>query len=73
MISGFFTSFGDIGSGIMSFIKSFFEGVISLFYTAGTDGAFGSFTFLGVCLLSASAIGLFYVVFRFVKSLIKLK
>lgn len=65
--------FAVIGGAISNFATSLASAITSvtgMFYTPGTDGGAGSFTFLGVLLLVTIGIGIVYWSFRLIKSLV---
>lgn len=70
MLSGFWGELSQAGQEVVAFIKTLIENIVSFFYTPGAEGAFGSFTFVGVIALSFLALGLFFGIFRLVRRLI---
>lgn len=73
MHKGFLKSLIDFGSGAAGTFNKVINGVVALIYTPGADGEFGSFTFIGVVMLAAMAIGLFYVVVKWIKGIINMR
>lgn len=73
MHKGFLRSLIDFGSGVAGTFNKVINGVVALIYTPGADGEFGSFTFIGVVMLAAMAIGLFYVVVKWIKGIINMR
>lgn len=61
----------DIVTAVGSLIGSVFDSVVNLIYTS--DGETGSLTVVGVLLLIGIAVGLFFFVFRWVRSLIRIR
>ena len=66
-ISDIFTTLGKVITGFTSTISSLFTGVTAIFWN-GT-----SLTFVGGMSLLALGIGLFYMGFRFIRKLIKMR
>lgn len=71
VVSTIFDTLSQIVVQIVSLMGSLFEGVADIFYTAGEAGAPGSLTFVGTLSLIGVGIGLFWLGFRFIRSLIK--
>lgn len=64
--------FAEITSAVTSFTQTLsgaFNGITSLFYTAGQGSDPGQFTFLGVLVLIGCGVGLVYLVYRIIKGL----
>ena len=72
-ITTLFEALQEIVSSVGSLIGDVFKSVVDLIYTPGTEGASGSLTIVGVLLLITMAVGLFFFVFRWVRSLIKIR
>lgn len=66
-ISEIFTTLGKVVTGFTSTISSLFTGVTAIFWN-GT-----SLTFVGGMSLLALGIGLFYMGFKFIRKLIKMR
>lgn len=66
-ISEIFTTLGKVITGFTSTISSLFTGVTAIFWN-GT-----SLTFVGGMSLCALGVGLFYMGFRFIRRLIKMR
>lgn len=66
-ISEIFTTLGKVITGFTSTISSLFTGVTAIFW----DGS--KLTFVGGMSLLALGIGLFYMGFRFIRKLVKMR
>ena len=66
-ISVIFTTLGKVITGFTSTISSLFTGVTAIFWNGTT------LTFVGGMSLLALGIGLFYMGFRFIRKLIKMR
>lgn len=60
ILADIFPAVGDIVEGFISMLSSALNGVVSIFYTAGVDGAAGSLTVLGWFVLIPVAASLVY-------------
>lgn len=66
--------FTQITAGITAFTQALaqaFSGITALFYTPGEGSAAGSWTFLGVLLLVVVSVGIVYLCYRVISSLIR--
>jgi len=70
-VSAIFDTLSQIIVQIVSLMGSLFEGVADIFYVAGEQGAAGTLTFVGTLSLIGVGISLFWLGFRFIRSLIK--
>ena len=73
MIEGIWEAIASCGEGVINFLTTAINAVVSLFYTPGADGAFGSFTFVGTLALCGLAIGFVWTVIRFVRGLLRMR
>lgn len=64
MIAQFVSVWTELGA----FLVSLFPQLISLFWTAGTDGSGGSLTFVGVMAVIMAGIGVFLLIFNLIRS-----
>lgn len=71
MVSALFTELGNAGTAFIAFLKSLIESVLTIFYTAGTGGATGTFTTVGTLMLVAMAIGVVYSIIGWFGKLIR--
>lgn len=73
IVSTIFTALGEIITGLVTLIGNLFAGVTEIFYVAGTEGASGELTFIGILMLIGVGMGLFWLGFNFIRSLIKMR
>lgn len=69
-ITTMFETLQDIVTAVGSLIGSVFESVVDLIYDSSEGGGL---TVIGVLLLIGVAVGLFFFVFRWVRSLIRIR
>lgn len=69
-ITTIFEALQDIVAAVSSLIGNVFESVVGLIYKSGEGGGL---TIVGVLLLIGVAVGLFFFVFRWVRSLIRIR
>lgn len=69
IISAFTDVFQAMGTWLVSFINS----IIPLFWTEGTSGGTGSLTFLGVLAVIGLAISIFFLVMRVIENFLHLR
>ena len=72
-VTTLFEALKQIVSSVGALIGDVFKSVVDLIYTEGADGTGGSLTIVGVLLLITMAVGLFFFVFRWVRSLIRIR
>lgn len=70
MVNDIFETIGSAISGVIDNMGSVFQNITSLFYTPGTEGGSGSFTFLGILLLITSGVALVYFAFKLIRGLL---
>ena len=73
MVNELFTQLGNGGSQFVTFLKSLIENVFKLVWTPAESGTGGSFTDVGILVVTAMAIGIVFGVIRYVMRLIKLR
>ena len=61
MLSAWLSGLGSGVSGFISFLSNMLTSVVSLFYTAGADGAPGTLTDFGVMAAAALGIGFIFI------------
>lgn len=71
MVADIFQVISDAITNMISALTSALEGVVPLFYEAGTGTASGHFTFLGVLLLIAVGVAIVYWAIRLVMGLVR--
>lgn len=72
-ITTLFEALKQIVASVGSLIGDVFKSVVDLIYTEGADGSGGSLTIVGILLLIATAVSLFFFVLRWIRGLIKLR
>ena len=70
MIDAIMSTLSTIVENFGNVLGKVFNGVTSIFYTAGADGAQGQLTFLGIILLISVGASLVYWAFKLITSLI---
>ena len=70
MIDAIMTTLSTIVENFGNVLGKVFNGVTSIFYTAGAEGASGQLTFLGIILLISVGASLVYWAFKLITSLI---
>ena len=71
MISSMFEVVGQAITAFTTSLASAFSGITQIFYTEGTAGAAGSFTFLGTLLLIAVGVGIVYLAYNVIRALVR--
>lgn len=71
-VTTLFEALQEIVVSVGSLIGEVFQSVVDLIYTPGVEGASGSLTIVGILLLIASAVSLFFFVLRWIRGLIRL-
>lgn len=70
MIDAIMTTLSTVVENFGNVLGKVFNGVTSIFYTAGAEGASGQLTFLGIILLISVGASLVYWAFKLITSLI---
>lgn len=70
MIDAIMSTLSTIVENFGNVLGKVFNGVTSIFYTAGSDGGAGQLTFLGIILLISVGASLVYWGFKLITSLI---
>ena len=70
MIDAIMTTLSTIVENFGNVLGKVFNGVTSIFYTAGSEGGSGQLTFLGIILLISVGASLVYWAFKLITSLI---
>ena len=70
-VTTMFETLQQIVTAVGSLIGNVFESVVDLIYDSSPEG--GGLTVVGVLLLIGVAVGLFFFVFRWVRSLIRIR
>ena len=70
MIDAIMTTLSTIVENFGNVLGKVFNGVTSIFYTAGAEGASGQLTFLGILLLISVGASLVYWAFKLITSVI---
>ena len=70
MIDAIMSTLSTIVENFGNVLGKVFNGVTSIFYTAGAEGASGQLTFLGIILLISVGASLVYWAFKLITSLI---
>ena len=70
MIDAIMSTLSTIVENFGNVLGKVFNGVTSIFYTAGAEGGQGQVTFLGIILLISVGASLFYWAFKLITSLI---
>ena len=73
MVSAIFAQLTSGASSFVDFLTGLFQNVIAIFYTAGSQGAAGTLTDLGVLLVTAISVGFVYMGIRWITKLIKFR
>lgn len=73
MLDAMFTVLKTAGSGFVDFFKELLVAIVSLFYTAGTEGAAGTLTDIGVLTVASIAVSFVIFILSWVRKLIKLR
>jgi len=73
IVSTIFDALSQIITNIVGLMGDLFDGVVEIFYVAGEGSSAGSLTFIGVLSLVAVGLGLFWLGFKFIRSLVKIK
>lgn len=71
MVSEIFEVIGDAISGLITDLTSAVTSITAMFYTPGTNGAAGEFTFLGILLLVGAGAGIVFWVVYLIKNAIQ--
>lgn len=73
MLSVIFTNLTTAGQTFITFLTSLLNNVVSIFYTAGADGAAGSLTDIGILVIVGVASSFVFFAIRWITRLIKLR
>ena len=74
MVVSLFENLGTSGSKFISFLKSILESAMSIIWTPATEGASGgTFTDVGILIVTAMAVGIVFSVIRYVVRLVHLR
>ena len=73
MLDAMFTVLKTAGSGFVDFFKELLVAIVSLFYTAGAEGAAGTLTDIGVLTVASIAVSFVIFILSWVRKLIKLR
>lgn len=73
MVGAIFEVLGQIITAFINLLVSLFEAVVSIFYTAGTQGAAGSLTMVGTLALVGLGTGLVIWAFHYIRNLIRVR
>lgn len=68
MVAEIFSVIGDAISGLITDLSTAVTSITGLFYTAGSNGGAGTFTFLGILLLIGAGAGLVFWVVYLIKN-----
>lgn len=71
MLSAWLSGLGSGVTGFIDFLKSMLTSVVSLFYTAGEQGAAGTLTDFGILAAAAMGIGFIFMGLRWITKLLK--
>lgn len=72
-VSDVFKVIGDAVTAFIGVLSNGISSIVSIFYTAGTGDAPGSFTFIGILLLIGAGVGLVYWVFYLIMKLCRIQ
>ena len=71
MLNAWLQGLGSGVSGFIGFLSNMLQSVVSLFYTAGAEGAAGTLTDFGVLAAAALGIGFIFMGLRWITKLLK--
>lgn len=72
MITDIFTTIQSIGTQFVTWLGSLIQSIAALIYVPAVGETPGSFTFLGTLMLIGLVAGMVWLVFRFVRSFVKI-
>lgn len=73
MVEGLFQNLGESGSKFITFLKTLLEQAMSMVWTPAAEGTGGSFTTVGILIITAMAVGIVFSVIRYVVRLVHLR
>ena len=73
MVVQLFETLGESGSKFIAFLKTVLETAMSLIWTPATEGTGGTFTTVGILIVTAMAVGIVFSVIRYVVRLVHLR
>ena len=74
MVQELFTNLGESGSKFITFLKTLLEQAMALVWTPAAEGTTGgSFTTVGILIVTAMAVGIVFSVIRYVVRLVHLR
>ena len=73
MVVQLFENLGESGSKFVTFLKNILESAMSIIWTPATDGTGGTFTNVGILIVTAMAVGIVFSVIRYVVRLVHLR
>ena len=65
--------FTDVWTSLAEFFSELWPNIISLFYTAPTDGGTGTLTFVGVMAVIMAGVALILLVFNLIRSFFSMR
>ena len=73
MLEQLFTNMGESGTKFISFLKTLLEQAMSLVWTPASEGTGGSFTNVGILIVTAMVVGIVFSVIRYIVRLVHLR
>lgn len=73
MLEQLFTNMGESGTKFISFLKTLLEQAMSLVWTPAAEGTGGSFTNVGILIVTAMVVGIVFSVIRYIVRLVHLR
>lgn len=73
MVVELFQNLGESGSKFISFLKTLLEQAMTLVWTPSAEGTGGSFTTVGILIVTAMAVGIVFSVIRYIVRLVHLR
>ena len=73
MVVQLFETLGESGSKFIAFLKTVLETAMSLIWTPAAEGTGGTFTTVGILIVTAMAVGIVFSVIRYVVRLVHLR
>ena len=73
MVEGLFQNLGESGTKFITFLKTLLEQAMSMVWTPASEGTGGSFSNVGILIITAMAVGIVFSVIRYVVRLVHLR
>lgn len=73
MVVQLFENLGESGSKFVTFLKNILDSAMSIIWTPAAEGTGGTFTNVGILIVTAMAVGIVFSVIRYVVRLVHLR